>query len=30
MNKMKICPNCKTLNEENEILCKACGEVLDV
>jgi len=26
---MKICPKCDALNEENETLCKACGEVLN-
>jgi len=29
MTKMKICPKCDALNEENETLCKACGEVLN-
>jgi RNA polymerase subunit RPABC4/transcription elongation factor Spt4 len=27
--KLKTCPKCKTLNEDNEILCRVCGELLN-
>lgn len=27
---MKTCPKCDTLNEENETLCRVCGEILSI
>lgn len=27
---MKNCPKCQALNEENETLCRVCGEVLSI
>ena len=27
---MKICPNCGNLNEEDNTLCRVCGELLNI